>query len=279
MAGLTYLFVHWGPHPLDEAFATERSPTRPAPASTAPVAPAPRATEPPTGASPSAVTDFAPASPGDELALPLPLPPEPEAPAARSADTERAAAARPPHVEHEEPNELRFSLPADPPGAENFPEFSDSSRPRVREHAADGPRVGALFERAETERAAASEPTAAGDVAPRAPVALTSCEAAVARNNEQLELGAPRGPADITREAYAGVLQNGGYLRGCSIPEQTVFEICAAVKNGRAVGVTVVSNPASAELNACVRRAVSRLQFPSSERLDVTHTRFDAVKR
>jgi hypothetical protein len=101
----------------------------------------------------------------------------------------------------------------------------------------------------------------------------------VARNNEQIELGAPRGPADITREAYASILQNGRYLSGCRIPDRSVFQICAAVKDGRAVGITVSSSPPNAELNGCVKSAVSRLRFPVSPKLDVTHTRFDAVGR
>jgi hypothetical protein len=94
-----------------------------------------------------------------------------------------------------------------------------------------------------------------------------------------LPWGAAGAPADITREAYASILQNGRYLSACSIPDRTVFEICAAVKDGRAVGITIVSSPASPELNACVRKAVARLKFPQNSRLDVTHTRFDAVRR
>ncbi len=45
------------------------------------------------------------------------------------------------------------------------------------------------------------------------------------------------------------------------------------------MGVTVVTNPPSAALEACVRGRVAGLTFPSSERLDVTHTRFDAAAR
>ena len=94
-----------------------------------------------------------------------------------------------------------------------------------------------------------------------------------------MDLGGPRAPADITREAYASILQNGSYLAGCRIPERSVFEICAAVKDGRAVGITVASTPRSGELEACVKAAVSRLKFPESSKLDVTHTRFDASRR
>jgi hypothetical protein len=107
----------------------------------------------------------------------------------------------------------------------------------------------------------------------------SSCEAAIARNQEEMTIGGARGPADITRDAYAAILENGRYLSGCSIPERSVFEICAAVRDGRAVGITVTSNPRSPGLESCVRRAVSRLKFPSNSRLDVTHTRFDAARR
>jgi eukaryotic-like serine/threonine-protein kinase len=58
-----------------------------------------------------------------------------------------------------------------------------------------------------------------------------------------------------------------------------VFEVCAAVKDGRAIGITVVSTPPSAQLNSCVRRAVAHLKFPQNSRMDVTHTRFDAARR
>lgn len=280
VAGLTYLFLHWGPHPLDDVLATERSePAVPVPAPTLEPPLAPLATEPALSASPPAEATASALAALDEPAARVP-PPEPSAAQERSPQPERRAAGREADRDAAASSELRFRLPTDSAPANDFPEFSDSSKPPPREHAADGPRVGSLFERAETEREAPPNTTESGpSAAPRAPVAVTSCEAAVARNNEQLELGAPRGPADITREAYASVLQNGSYLRGCNIPDRTVFEICAAVKNGRAVGVTVTSSPPSAELNACVRRAVSGVQFPSNERLDVTHTRFDAVKR
>jgi hypothetical protein len=165
----------------------------------------------------------------------------------------------------------------EPRVAMSFPEFTDSSRPKARERAADGPRIDSLFERAE-ERPSQTAADAAPPESLPTPVAVSSCEAAMARNNEQLTIGAARGPADITREAYASILQNGRYLAGCSIPDRTVFEVCAAVKDGRAVGITITSSPASPALNACVRGAVARLKFPQNPRLDVTHTRFDAVK-
>lgn len=279
MGGLTYFFAHLGPHPL-EALA---NPAEPPPVVSEPSLP-PR--EVATPATPPAEEPPAP---------PLAVAPEPAAEPEPAATAERAPAAERAEARERVPDRdsehARLALATPPlpqqapsPSFDNapaprltFPEFTDSSRPAPRTRAADGPRIDSLFERADARPAPSESEPAPPEVA--APVAVTSCEAAIARNNEQIELGAPRGPADITREAYASILQNGRYLAGCSIPDRTVLQVCAAVKDGRAVGITVSSNPASSALNACVKNAVSRLKFPASPKLDVTHTRFDAVGR
>jgi hypothetical protein len=103
-----------------------------------------------------------------------------------------------------------------------------------------------------------------------------SCEAAAASASDEMDLTkSERGAPDITRDAYASILDNGRYLSGCRIPSSVRFEICAAVRDGRAVGVTVTTTPRNASVAACVRAAVSRLSFPVSPRLDVTRTRFE----
>jgi hypothetical protein len=267
MGALTYFFAHLGPSPLE--------------VDEAPVA---------------ASVDVPLTAPGPGAALP---PPPAAAVAAPQQDlpqreTKPEAEPEPPVSTASEPAPPREALaashqpeatPTSEPRVEStprlqFPEFTDSSQPARRERAADGPRIDSLFER-RTERSETepAPPPTQPDSEREAPATVSSCENAIARNNEQVSIGGPRGPADITREAYAAILQNGGYLSGCSIPERTVFEICAAVREGRAVGVTVTSSPPSSSLNACVRRAVSRLKFPHNSRLDVTHTRFDAVRR
>lgn len=275
MAALTYAFAQLGPHPLDDAFASEPAP--------------PSLLEPPSLPEPPAQLPWPePTTEGTSQPEPAPLAsalPEPDP----TVEPERGAASPAPADYRASPRQPLSRAPVEQDEAiterPSFPEFTDSSRERAPERAADGPRIDSLFERSEARpsRAPAAgadrEPVAPGADRDPAPVSVSSCEAAIARNDEQLEIGVRRGPADITREAYASILQHGGYLTGCSIPERTVFEICAAVKNGRAVGVTVSSSPANAPLNACVRRAVSRLKFPQSERLDVTHTRFDAALR
>ena len=279
MAALTYGFTRLGPNPLDGAIEPARptataeppgvwepAPPSPPPALDTELAPAP----------PPPVAEAAPPTGPERTPVAMAAGAEPETEARANSKAARQdgpldASRAEPDIEPKRREERRVAL--------SFPEFTDSSRPKPRERAADGPRIDSLFERAE-ERPP-QDPTHAEtppDSAP-APVAVSSCEAAIARNNEQLTIGAARGPADITREAYASILQSGRYLAACSIPDRTVFEICAAVKDGRAVGITVTSSPTSPALNACVRNAVARLSFPQNPRLDVTHTRFDAIKR
>lgn len=273
MGGLTYFFAHLE-NPLGSAAVAEASPPRePAPAlEPAPIeaAPEPVAAPAPPIASPSEPPPNEETEAPSELAEREQPQPEDRRPETRSERREAAEAA----------SEAPAVVAAAPAPRLEFPEFTDSSRPRRAERAADGPRIDGLFERREErERSEEPSPATPPPKTDEAPAVVTSCEAAIARNNEQLTLGAPRGPVDITRDQYAAILQNGRYLSGCSLPERTVFEICAAVRNGRAVGITVTSNPPSSSLNACVRRAVSRLEFPANPKLDVTHTRFDAVSR
>jgi hypothetical protein len=112
-----------------------------------------------------------------------------------------------------------------------------------------------------------------------APRSLTSCEAASASANDEMDLSkSSHGAPDVTRGAYAAVLERGSYLLPCGVPAGMALDVCAAVRDGRAVGVTVVTRPANAGVAACVRNAVAGIAFPKSPRLDVTRTRFDRAR-
>ncbi|HEU4538518.1 MAG TPA: hypothetical protein VFS00_30565, partial [Polyangiaceae bacterium] len=69
-----------------------------------------------------------------------------------------------------------------------------------------------------------------------------SCEGAQARYVEEMRIG-EKGPADLTASQFGAVLNNGSYLNACGVPPNTKVNVCAAVQNGRAVGVTVTTNP------------------------------------
>lgn len=103
-----------------------------------------------------------------------------------------------------------------------------------------------------------------------------SCEAAMDAYNEEKVIGARGGQADLTRGQYGRVLNGGGYFSHCRVPSSMAVNICAAVQNGRAVGVTVRTTPNDARKVACIVSAVRGLNFPSHPKLDVTRTQFAA---
>lgn len=101
-----------------------------------------------------------------------------------------------------------------------------------------------------------------------------SCEAAQAAYVEEMNVGGPRGQADITAGQYGSVLNRGSYFGHCGIPESMSLSICAAVQNGRAVGVSIVTRPRDRRAESCVAASVRGLSFPSNPKLDVTRTQF-----
>jgi hypothetical protein len=100
-----------------------------------------------------------------------------------------------------------------------------------------------------------------------------SCEAAQAAYVEEIKMGQKVAP-DITRAQYGAVLNSGSYLNGCGVPSSMGVSVCAAVQNGRAVGVTVTTKPRNPGVAACISRKVRGLSFPSHPKLDVTRTSF-----
>jgi len=119
-------------------------------------------------------------------------------------------------------------------------------------------------------------PLAGGGVGPGGHPILPSgmsCEAARAKYIEDYDKAAP---PDLSAGAYGAVLNKGSYLNACGVPSNMSVNICAAVQNGHAVGVTVTTNPPNRGIASCISGAVRGLAFPSHPRLDVTNTSFAA---
>ncbi len=100
-----------------------------------------------------------------------------------------------------------------------------------------------------------------------------SCEAAQASYVEEMRIG-EKGQADLTAGQYGAVLNRGSYFSHCGAPDDMSINICAAIQNGRAVGVTVTTNPKNPGVSGCIAAAVRGLSFPSNPKLDVTRTAF-----
>jgi hypothetical protein len=100
-----------------------------------------------------------------------------------------------------------------------------------------------------------------------------SCESAQAAYVEEMSMSGG-GQKDITGGQYGAVLNRGGYFAHCGVPDSMGINICAAVQNGRAVGVTVSTRPPDRRIQSCVAAGVRGLSFPAHPKLDVTRTSF-----
>lgn len=101
-----------------------------------------------------------------------------------------------------------------------------------------------------------------------------SCESAQNAYVEEMKIGAKGGQADLTAGHFQAVLGNGAYLNSCGVPDSMGVNVCAAVQNGRAVGVTVTTTPRNPGIQSCIAGRVRNMSFPSHPKLDVSRTTF-----
>jgi hypothetical protein len=99
-----------------------------------------------------------------------------------------------------------------------------------------------------------------------------SCEQAM--NTYSTELKMSGNKPDITAGQYGAILNRGGYVVSCGAPFSMTVNICAAIQNGRAVGVTVVTKPPNRGVASCIASRIRSMSFPSHPALDVTRTVF-----
>jgi hypothetical protein len=217
----------------------------------------------------------APLPPPPAVALP-PLEPVPPPPPESEPEPEPAVASNAPP----EPS-LRVALRDEPP----LPRQSTAAEPWVPTPA---PTFDAPARRTTIDSVLPLPnlgPSPAPDPAPRstrtdvpAPPGGTSvgksCEAAAAEYRDEIVVGKDRGPADLTAADYAAVLNRGSWFSHCGLPDRATLDVCVAVQNGRAKGVTVRTTPRDGGVELCIARAAAGLSFPSHPRLDVARSRF-----
>lgn len=100
-----------------------------------------------------------------------------------------------------------------------------------------------------------------------------TCEAARDQNVEEVTIGASSAP-DLSAKDLGAVLNNGQYLDACGVANGAKVSVCAAVKQGAVVGVTIAMDPADPELEKCVAAEVRKLTFPAHPKMDIVKTQF-----
>jgi hypothetical protein len=94
-----------------------------------------------------------------------------------------------------------------------------------------------------------------------------SYESAIAGNNLTLAPGTKEVP-DLTDAELAGPMREGTFLDACGVPSSTKLTVKVAIRNGRAVGVSVYASPPNREMGWCVERHVRDLQWPANAKMD-----------
>lgn len=94
-----------------------------------------------------------------------------------------------------------------------------------------------------------------------------SYEAALASNNQQITMGEKSGP-DLTDGQLSAPMRSAGFITGCGAPDSMHVTVKVAIKNGRAVGVTVITSPPNAAVASCVDHHVRGLGWASSSKMD-----------
>jgi hypothetical protein len=100
-----------------------------------------------------------------------------------------------------------------------------------------------------------------------------TCEEARDQNVEEMNIGQASGP-DLSAKDLGSVLNDGKFLQACDVPNDAKISVCAAVKQGQVIGVTVAMLPPNPELETCVAKEVRALSVPSNPKMDLVKTEF-----
>lgn len=105
-----------------------------------------------------------------------------------------------------------------------------------------------------------------------------SCEAVSnAAREEARELGAGEEAGDEHNDEIRAVLNDGHFLNDCRVPETSGVELCVAVADGVAKGVTVWMKPGTTEQADCIADKIRELSFPEHDLVSVARTNFDPI--
>jgi hypothetical protein len=99
-------------------------------------------------------------------------------------------------------------------------------------------------------------------------------EAALNSNNQEISMGGAKGGPDLTDGQLGAPMKNAPFISGCGAPDSMKVTVRVAVKNGRAVGVSVYPNPPNAAVAQCVDRHVRALSWPSNGKMDFFTTTY-----
>ncbi len=101
-----------------------------------------------------------------------------------------------------------------------------------------------------------------------------SCEKAMDENPQTIDMGKKNSKPDLTNEQLGAPMRNSTFFGKCGLPDSANADICAAVKQGKVLGVSVKVTPSNNRVAACIDKSTRKLSFPQSDKLDVVKQHF-----
>lgn len=101
------------------------------------------------------------------------------------------------------------------------------------------------------------------------PVPVATAESPLPSFEEAMAAGSVRSTGkDLSNAELARPLAAGPWLADCGTPDSMRVTVKVAIREGRAVGVTVKTSPADQRIERCVEQAVAELRWPESTAMD-----------
>ncbi len=100
-----------------------------------------------------------------------------------------------------------------------------------------------------------------------------SFESALNSNNEELNMGGAKVP-DLTQAQLAAPMRNASFVSACGAPDSMKVTVKVAVKMGRAIGVSVYTNPPNPGVASCIDRRVRGITWPANPKTDFVTTTY-----
>jgi hypothetical protein len=101
-----------------------------------------------------------------------------------------------------------------------------------------------------------------------------SYEAVLNSYSQEVTMGQAAGAPDLTDAQLSAPLRYAAFLGSCRAPDSMKVQVRVAVRMGRAVGVTVNTNPPNHEIAACIDHAVRGLRWAENAKTDFVTTNY-----
>jgi hypothetical protein len=99
-----------------------------------------------------------------------------------------------------------------------------------------------------------------------------SCEKAFEDTPDSIEIGKAQ-EKDLTADQLGAPI-GGSIVTSCGLPSSTTADICATLKDGKALGISVLLTPPNNKIAACIDKGARRLHYPVSHRPNKIHRKF-----